>query len=222
MEIFSTLIRGAAARRKDALTGQYAIELIDQKTRDAEQDLLVSKSTLAGLMARERQETRNLEMVQTRISELVARAKLALDDDNEELATQAANVIADLENEAGAREKVLAQIRSRITKLRFSVEKMHRRLIDLKQGVIAARAVRADHQSQKRSGNVGHSTSIREAETLVARVLEEQEPQETVEILDEIDTDLCGENLEERMAQAGYGTPNKVQAADVLMRLRKS
>ncbi len=221
IEILSTLMRGSAARRKDAVTGHYAIELIEERTREADAALLSAKSALAGLIARERKEARSLEMIRGRVRELEKRARAALEGGNEDLAAEAASVIADLENEATGRERALAELRSRITRMQFSVEKTHRRLIDLKQGVIAARAVRAEHRAQRgMTRGVDRTSAIREAEALVARVLNEEDPLETEEILDEIDDGLSGKAVTEKMAEAGYGAPDKVRAADVLARLR--
>ncbi len=53
---FSTLIAGVNARSEDRVRDAFAIELIDQKIREAEQSLNAAKATLASLIQRLRSE----------------------------------------------------------------------------------------------------------------------------------------------------------------------
>jgi phage shock protein A len=54
----STLIAGVNARSEDRVRDAFAIELIDQKIREAEQSLKAAKATLASLIQRQRSEER--------------------------------------------------------------------------------------------------------------------------------------------------------------------
>jgi len=75
-----TLINGANARAEDRLRDTYSIELIDQKIREADQNLKAAKLTLASLIQKQRNETRQIEGLQSRIDDLMARAAAALAD----------------------------------------------------------------------------------------------------------------------------------------------
>ena len=54
----NTLFLGASGRADEKLKDHFAIELIDQKVREAEQQLKTAKGQLAMLMQRERSEGR--------------------------------------------------------------------------------------------------------------------------------------------------------------------
>ncbi|MEJ6395487.1 PspA/IM30 family protein [Gymnodinialimonas sp. 2305UL16-5] len=217
----TTLFDGANARAEERLRDHFSIELIDQKIREAEASLKAAKFTLASLMQRERGETRQVEALQNRIADLMGRAKLALDEGREDLATEAATAVAQLENELTIRRSTVERLETRILKLRHSIEGAHRRIIDLKQGALAARAAKKEADIQKRLGrNVAQDTAFEEAEALIARVLNRDDPFEQTQILKEIDQGLDQTNMSDRLAEAGFGDPTKSTAADVLSRLK--
>ncbi len=217
----ATLIEGSNARADQRLRDHFCIELIDQKIREAETSLKSAKFALASLIQRERSETRQLEQLTGRIDDLMARAGLALQDGRDDLATEAATAIAQLENEASLRRGTIERLETRILKLRQSVEAANRRLIDLRQGAIAARAAKREADIQKRLGaHVSQDTAFEEAEALIQRVLSRDDPFEQSQILREIDTGLDHSNMSDRLAEEGFGDPTKSTAADVLMRLR--
>ncbi len=61
-----TLIVGANARAEEQVRDVYAIELIDQKVREASANLKAAKVALAGLIQRERGELRQIETLEGR------------------------------------------------------------------------------------------------------------------------------------------------------------
>ncbi len=218
---FRTLIAGASARSEEQARDHFAIELIDQKIREATASLKAAKLALAGLIQRQRAETRQSETLKTRIDDLMSRAKEALDKGRDDLASQAAQAVADLENELEMRAQTLQRFDTRILQLRQSVEAAHRRLIDLKQGAVSARAMRREQGAQRRLLTQAKGTaSFDEAEELIARVLQEDDPFEQTEILREIDGGLGHADLETRMSDAGIGARTKSTADQVMNRLK--
>ncbi|MEO0859482.1 MAG: PspA/IM30 family protein [Pseudomonadota bacterium] len=220
-QTLTTLLRGQAARQDEALKDRYAIELIDQKIREAEAQQKAAKATLATLIQRERSEQRQLEQLETRVADLTARAREALAADREDLAAEAAAAIAVQEDEVTLRRDTLRSMETRVLRLRQSVEAGHRRLIDLRQGAQAARVLRREQDMQIRlRTTVGSAAPVDEAEALIARVLRRDDPAEQADILRELERDLNHEDLPDRLAEAGFGTPSKTRAADVLARLK--
>ncbi|MEM7723757.1 MAG: PspA/IM30 family protein [Pseudomonadota bacterium] len=217
----ATLIDGSSARAEERLRDHFSIELIDQRIREAEASLKSAKFALASLIQRERSETRQLDALSKRIDDLMARTALALEDGREDLAQEAAEAIAQLENEATLRRTTVERLETRILKLRQSVDAANRRLIDLKQGAVAARAAKREADIQKRLGaHVSQDTAFEEAEALISRVLSRDDPFEQTQILREIDQGLDNTDMSERLSDAGYGAPMRSTAADVLSRVR--
>lgn len=217
----NTLFLGTSARTEEKLRDHFAIELIDQKIREAEAQLKTAKGQLALLIQRERSERRLLEQLEARQADLNARARKALEADREDLAGEAAEAIAQMENETLLRTETVARLEGQVLRLRQSVEAGHRRIVDLKQGATTARALKREQEMQVRLGGTAiASSAATEAEELIARVVSRDDPHEQAEILREINSDLNHAALPERMAAAGFGTPTKATAVDVLARLK--
>ncbi|UWQ31176.1 PspA/IM30 family protein [Leisingera sp. M527] len=216
-----TLITGANARAEEQLRETYSIELITQKIREAEGNLKAAKLTLASLIQRQRAEQRQIETLQIRVGDLMARAGEALEGGREDLAQTAAQAVAEMENELTVRRQTLDRLEARILQLRQSVETASRRITDLKQGAIAARATRREQDIQRRlRRHTGGDSPAEEAEALISQVLQRDDPFEQGEILREIDGELAGSTIADDLADAGFGPRSRSTAADVLNRLK--
>ncbi|MCT4557887.1 MAG: PspA/IM30 family protein [Pelagimonas sp.] len=216
-----TLVTGANARAEEQIRDHFCIELIDQKIREAETSLKGAKYALAAQIQRERAETRQIDALEAKTADLVTRAKEALKAGREDLGQEAAQAIAAMENELTLRRETAQRLETRILQLRQSVETANRRIIDLKQGAIAARAAKKEQDIQKRLGaHVARETAFEEAETLVARVLQRDDPFEQSQILKEIDKGLDQSDMAERLSDAGFGATTRSTATDVLSRLK--
>ncbi len=215
-----TLIRGTNARAEQKLRDIYSVDLIEQKIRDAEQGLKSAKVSLAGLIQRKRAETRQAEDLQHRIEDLGTRLKAALEAGETELAQEAAKAIADMENELTLRQDTIRHLASRVLRLESSVEAAHRRLTGLKQGALAAKAIKREQDIQaKLAGSAPtHTSAMDEADALISEVMSRDDPFERSEILQEIDAGLTQSGLADRMAAKHLGSPTKTTAADVLAR----
>lgn len=216
-----TLVAGASARAEDQLRDTYAIEMIDQKIRDASAALKAAKYSLATLVQRERAEIRQVEALDTKIADLLTRAKAGLTDGREDLAQEAAGAVAQMENELNLRRETVQQLEARIMQLRQSVERGNRRIIDLKQGLVTAKAAKKEQGIQKRLGrHIAQDSTFEEAEELIAMVLKKGDPFEQAQILNKIDQDLSHSNMADKLAGAGFGPRSKSTPSDVLARLK--
>ncbi|GLQ35843.1 hypothetical protein GCM10007939_21270 [Amylibacter marinus] len=223
LEILKTLISGANAQAQGHLESKYSIELINQKIRESEAELNAAKSTLVTLIQRQRIEQKQCDTVKNRKQSLEVRAKDALMLGREDLAAEAAKGIADLENELSVRQETASRVSGRIERLRTSLDTMARRLVDLKQGEIAARAYRNEADAQRGLNKVlGGSNSFADAEVLIGKVLDETDPFEQAEILEKINSDLTTGGIESRLEAAGIGDSGKVTASEVLARLKSN
>ena len=216
-----TLFDGANARAEERVRETYSIELIDQKIREGTQGLKAAKATLAGITQRQRSEERQVAGLEQRISDLEARAREALKTDREDLAGEAAEAIAQLENERDQRRATAQKLEARAIRLRASVEAVNRRIMDLRQGAIAARAARSEagvHRGLTRT--LAGQDALSEAEELIAGVMTEDDPFEQSQILAEIDAGLDKRDVADRMADAGFGAATKASRDSVLDRLK--
>jgi phage shock protein A len=220
-DLLSTLIKGANAKAVESATDHFAIDLITQKIREAEAGVSGAKQVLATLIMRQRSEQKTMDMLCTRKATLEERVRLAIAAGNEALAAEGASAIAEMENEEAARRQTLARLEEKVVRLRHSVEKAHRRVVDLRQGATTARAIDMERRSQKSLNRSLHrGSAIEEAEALIRRVAEQDDPFAEAEIVEEIDAALSHKSTEDHLAAAGFGPATRVRAEDVLARLR--
>lgn len=216
-----TLSAGFSARAEENIRDHYSIELIEQKIRESEATLKGAKIAMASLIQRERSENRQITALQGRTDDLMNRAGEALKAGREDLVQEAAQAVAQMENELTVRRNTHRTLETRILQMRHSVETATRRLIDLKQGAKAARAVHLDQAMQRRiGGSFSSGSAMSEAEDLIARVLQKDDPFEQQSILAEIDQGLSGEDVADRLADQGFGQSSKTTASDVMNRLK--
>lgn len=219
IQTLTTLIRGADARATDRLRDHFALDLIDQRLRDAAAGLQAAKLTLATLIQRDRSEARQSEMLAAQIADLTARTKAALAARRMDLAEAAAQALADLENEQAVRATTRSQLATQIARLRTSVAATQRRIIDLRQGALQARAVRHEQDVQGRLHRSLTPAPADEAAELIARVLNRDDPVEQAQILAEINQSLDHTGIAGRLADAGFGALSRTTARMVLDRL---
>lgn len=92
---------------------------------------------------------------------MMGRAQSALDNGRDDLATEAASAVAQMENELTIRHETCDRLYQKVIRLRNSIEAGHRRIIDLKQGAIQARTVRREQAIQtKLNSTIGRTFNI--------------------------------------------------------------
>lgn len=221
LNTLKTLVLGANAAAEEDLRNRAAIPLIEQKIRETEASLRAAKVTLASLIQRQRSEARMLETLDGKISDMTQRAEDALNAEREDLAREAASAIAQMENERSLRQATLDRLDQKVARLTHSVEAGHRRVVDLRQGAVAAKAVRKEQAVTRRMMRHGtQANSAQEADELIKQVLGQDDPFEEAEILQGIEAGLSHETLTDRMAAEGFGAATKSTAEDVLKRLK--
>ncbi len=218
LSILKTLSKGATARNEAKLRNHYALDLIDQKIRETETALKMAKATLASQIQRSRAETRQLDQLRVRITDVTKRAQAAFDTGHQELATDAAKAVADLENEQAVRSATLTSLDQQIQRLRLNLEKSQRNLVDLRQGALMAKSVRSEQQANAAITRAMPATPAREARELIDDVLAKDSPAELDEIFEEVVESLNHSTIEDRLGQAGYGPKTRISGADVLAR----
>lgn len=211
-----TLLRGQAHEAGAHIAQRNALVLLDQQIRDAGSAIRTAQRVLASAMAEDQQEGQRLIAITNRLAGLEERARAALAAKREDLALLAAETITGLEmdREAGAQAQRL--IATEITRLRQIVQDAERRFAELQRGRRLTRIGEAAIQSKL----VGIDTNaLREAETTLTALRTRQEAQAIAqETLQQL-TATPGQ-VEERLSQAGFGTPPRPTAASVLERLK--
>lgn len=219
----SVILKGQSRRAEEHIELQNAVLMIEQKLYEAKAGQDTAKRSLAALIVRARNETQALSGLDNRLSDLEARTRAAFEAGQEQLALDGASMVAELENERAIRQKTIDDVDERIARMRLAVEKTQRRIVDLQQGLLTARAVESERKAiQSMSGDISANGAIREGEAILERLLGSADPVAEADVLDELDADLSGKSTIDKMAEAGFGPATKIRAEDVLARFQST
>src|SRR6516162_5967418 len=138
-----TFVRGRSFAIAEGVADQNALLILDQQMRDATGALDRAKKALAVAIAQESQEGQWLDATRARIEDLERRAVAAIEAGRDDLAVEAAEVIATLEAERDASLTARALFAAEIAKLKGHVLQQQMRFSQLERGRRIARAAEA-------------------------------------------------------------------------------
>lgn len=215
----SALVRGTVWNAAEDVTDRNAIVVLDQQIRDCGQALTQARKAVALAEAEFRQEAKQHSRIAARIADLENRTMTAMQAGKNELAREAAEMIASLEADSKASEETQARFEREIFRLRASVKDASARLSALKRGQQVSTAAARVRQLRAGEG-IGGKSALRDAEETLQRLKVRQTQADLVEAsLVSMDREASPDGMIERLADAGCGTPVRTSADDVLARL---
>lgn len=215
-----TLVRGRSHDAAQALEDANALSILRQQLRDAAAGVEAARRSVAVVMAYAERERKSLPRINAQLADLEGRALAALAQGREDLATEAAAAIAQLEAERTTTETALATYETEIARLRDELSGAELRLRDLKRGLQLADAAQ---KSQTVRGVVSRpvTASLAEAEATLSRLQSRQLHAEATAIaVVELSAGQSAEAISARLAAAGCGPAIRPDAAAVLERLK--
>ncbi|MBX3598532.1 MAG: hypothetical protein KF874_13255 [Rhizobiaceae bacterium] len=132
----------------ETMSGEITLELIDRHIRDVRAKCRELKQTLDWLKINLRLEQKKLKACTARISELEARARLAIRAGSDLMALYVQNAIKDQRLEEDALNLGISDLQSRLEIIRFSIQRKRRQLVELKR----AREIAARRKKRSASG----------------------------------------------------------------------
>lgn len=220
-KFLTTLVRGHSHDMAEAVGDANALVILRQQLRDAAQGLDQAKRSVAVVMAYAERERGTAQRIARQLEDLEVRAIDAVRKGRDDLATEAASAIAELEAERTTTDRAIQHYDAEIRRLREQVSLSEQRLKALKRGQQLADAA-AKTQALRGTMPEGVLASLREAEATLARLQDRQRHAEAVEVaLADLSTGSSAEATSARLAAAGCGAPLRPDAAAVLDRLRQ-
>jgi len=216
-DLFRTLARGAAAQAREDIIDRNALLILDQQIRETRAALERSRMALATAEAGDKAEARRLAQVEARAADLEERAVAALAAQQDGLAGEAAEAIAELEAEGAAIRTARDRFARERERLRAVVADAARRQAELERG----RRIAAAAESARRLGVAAapeDRATLREAEATLARLRARQA--QAADIDAALAESEPGADIAERLEREGFGKPTRPTAATVLERLR--
>ena len=219
----NTLFRATAEEPLHNLVDANSIRIFEQEIRDAEKAIQHAKLQLATVMAEKRQLQRHNQALEENIANKERQACEALDKQEEELARDVAELIAEDEQLLQQQRKQVAYLEKQENHLKRQLRIAANSIQKYQRELTLAKANRTAH---KALGNLnGYSSGLSASMQEMASSLDKIKRQQTSaaemdDAMREIDAELNGEQLDDRLKQASIAT-GEHDADKVLERLRK-
>lgn len=125
-----TAIRGGAREIGESVIDSNAMRIYEQEIEDARDHLNAARESLTEVMAREMQSKRSVSALQEKIGEHEGYAREALKQDNEALALQVAEKIANFEEELKQQQASQAKYQAQVDKIKGQIRIAEKTIAD--------------------------------------------------------------------------------------------
>ena len=215
-----TLFRGRSYEAAEAFVDQNALTILRQQIREAGATVKTSRRAVAIAIANQEREENHCKALIAQAKDLETRAIAALESNKEDLAQQAAEAIALLEDEIATSKNALDQYRTEIASFKTQILEAQTQLRALKRGEQLANV--ANHTERLHAQNpASMNNSLQDAKATLNRLQRNQQQANSVR---KTERAMAQTNepadIAERMAAQGLGEPLKSSASSVLDRLK--
>lgn len=217
-----TALRGGVNEAGEAVVDSQALRILDQEVRDASAELNQSKSALAEIIARQKVAEERCAQLQAKTTEHETYAVQALEKNDEALALEVAQKIAELEGELAAQGSARDGFAESADQLRAAIKHAERHIKHLKQQVDTVKAVDNVQRAQAAVAErfSGSDTKLRTAMDSLDRIKEKQElAAAKMSAARELAEEQPEQSLKAKLEEAGI-VPKAEDAGRVLERLR--
>ncbi len=217
-----TAIRGGAREVGELVVDANGTRIFEQEIKDAQVHLNRARQDLTAVMANHMQAGRKVESLKTGISEHEGYAGQALDKNDEELALEIADKIANLENDLAEQAEVHKSYSVHVDRLKELVKKTERQLKEYERQLDM---VKTTESVQKASAAITNNFASSNSKMLSAKdSLErikkrQQDNYDRLAAAEELEAENSDKSLEDKMKAAGIGEQDK-NANSVLERIR--
>jgi phage shock protein A len=217
-----TAIRGGAREVGELVVDANGTRIFEQEIKDAQVHLNRARQDLTAVMANQMQAGRKVESLKTEISEHEGYAGQALDKNDEKLALEIADKIANLENELAEQAEVHKSYSVHVDRLKGLVKKTERQIKEYERQLSMVKTTESvQRASAAITDNFASSNSkMLSAKDSLERIKKRQQDNyDRLAAAEELEAENSDKSLNDKMKGAGIGEQDK-NANSVLERIR--
>jgi len=225
MSIFKkiiTAVRGGAREAGEAIVDANSTRIFEQEIRDSEQHITIAKRDLTEVMAKQMQAARELNQLQASIKEHEGYAVQALEQNNEALAIEVAEKIAELESSALDQQQANESYLKSAERLKDLIKKSERQLTDYKRQLSMVKTTESVQKATSAITDnfVASNSKLLNAKDSLERIKQKQAMfDDKMKAAEQLDSETNGDSLQDKLKQAGIGAQQS-SAQSVLDRLK--
>lgn len=216
-----TAMKGGVNDAAETVADSQALRILDQEMREAKEQLRKSDNALTQIMAKRKLSEQKLTGLQKSIEEYETHARAAIGKNDQQLALDCAQKVADLRNEVEAEQQYADQFVKSEQTLRKNISQAKANLRRMEQQVDMVKATASVQKAQEAvsSRHLGANNRMKTAAESLTRINEKQQQRNAeLEAAEELAADESGSELETRLAAAGI-KGGKASADDELARI---
>ncbi|MEH6449195.1 MAG: PspA/IM30 family protein [Oleispira sp.] len=217
-----TALRGGVNEAGEAMVDTQALRILDQEVRDASNELKLSKESLVSIIAQQKVAEQKVSTLKESISEYEGYAIQALNKEDEALALEVAEKIADLENQAVSEVESVTGFSNSANNLKAAIASADNNIKRLKQQIDTVKATESVQRAQEAVSQryAGSNSKLQTAMDSLERIKKKQElTAAKLEATSELHADTGEQSLQDKLQKAGIA-PQGQQASNVLERLK--
>jgi len=222
MKKILTAIRGGATEAGEAIVDSQAIRILDQEIRGASSSLQKAKEELTVVISQRMAVERKVKDLNASVDEHMGYARKALAKNDEGLATEIANKIAQLQDELQPQEALLESHSQSVRQLKDVIKKTENSLDTMKREVAVIKSTESVQKAQSAlaSRTSGSNSSLTNAAESMKRIKQRQQQRtDRMNAALELEKEESGDDLADKMRAAGI-IEGKSSGASILDQLK--
>jgi len=227
MSIFNkivTAMRGGATEAGQAIVDNQAIRILEQEMRDARKQLDVAKTNLTKVMAEEMAVERTVKKLKGSIEEHNGYAIKALDKNDESLALEVAEKIAELTNELESQQSLLTNYTDNVKRLKKTIKQTESSVNAMSREVNIVKTTESVQKASQAASSKfsGADSAMMNASESLKRIKERQQKRDDqMAAANKLYGENEGDNLQSKLKEAGIVDAN-ADASSILDKLKAS
>jgi len=216
-------LQGYGNDANDALEDSQGIRIMEQEIRDAKDNQTRAKESLTDVMAEQKSLARKVSNLQASASEYGEAIAKLLDQNNETLALETAEKLAEIETDLDANQAVLDSFNQQVKELKGIVKESSKQIEALSREVAIVKSTDAAQKASEATAAQfsGTNSSLRSASSSMARIkAKQQKRKDKMQSARELAKETTGSELKDKLAEAGV-IGSKNSASSILDRYKK-
>jgi len=217
-----TAVRGAASDAGEAIVDTQAIRIMEQEMRDAKKQLNVAKENLTKIMAEKMGVEREVKRLQKSVTEHEAYAMQALEKNDETLALQVADKIAELTNELETQTALLNSYSDNVKTLKQSITTTERNIKSLERELSVVKTTESVQKANAAAAAKfsGSGSSLSSASESLERIKSKQQKRsDQMKAAMELQREQGDGDLQSKLKAAGI-VNSESSGNDILARIK--
>lgn len=221
--VFKT-IKSYGNEANDAFVDAQGIRIMEQEIREAEQSQGKANESLTEVMAEQRAIARKVHQLKDSIAEYAEAIGKLLETDNEKLALETAEKLAELESELDGNQAVLDSYNEQVKELKVIIKDSAKQMEALRREVSIVKSTEAAQKASEATAAQfsGTNSSLRSASGSMARIkAKQQKRKDKMKSARELAKESSGSDLQSKLTAAGV-IGSQSSAVSILDRYKKT